>query len=93
MELHRIVPAMAALLEYEWLHGITHLDSDVLDQVVDMIRQVKKITNDNKLFFWLKRARPGYMLLGEADSNINEGKGSATYWEDWLSLLICPHFV
>ncbi|WP_171037813.1 helix-turn-helix transcriptional regulator [Dyadobacter luticola] len=81
MELHRIVPALSALLEYEWLLGTSLIETAVLDQAVDMIRQVKKITDDNKLYFWLKRARRDYVLTKEIDGQYTNEKGAAAYWE------------
>jgi DNA-binding CsgD family transcriptional regulator len=81
MELHRIVPAVSAMLEYEWLTGKVLLETPVLDQTVEMIRQVKKITNDNKLFFWLKRVRKDYILTDEFNDHGKGEKGSADYWE------------
>ena len=82
MELHRIVPALSALLEYEWLMGVILVETAALDQTMRMIRQVKKITDDNKLYFWLKRARKDYVLTEEADNQDSKEKGSTAYWEN-----------
>lgn len=81
MELHRIVPALSALLECEWLLGTTLIETAVLDQTIGMIQQIKKITDDNKLYFWLKRARKDYVLTVEALYQDDREKGFATYWE------------
>ena len=87
MELHRIVPALSALLEYEWLLGTTMVETAILEQAVGMIRQVKKITDDNRLYFWLKRARKDYFLSKIADTLDDNERGSAAYWEK----IGCPY--
>ncbi|MCF0074961.1 AAA family ATPase [Dyadobacter sp. CY261] len=87
MELHRIIPALSALLEYEWLLGAILVETAVLDRVVQMIRQTKKITDDNKLFFWLKRARKDYILTEGSDHRHDQERLSAAYWEK----LGCPY--
>ncbi len=57
MEPQRIMPVMAALLEYEWISGISLIETTVLDDVLKMVRE-KGNANENSLFaFWLFKAR------------------------------------
>jgi len=57
MEPQRIVPVMAALLEYEWITGKSLIENAVLDNVLNMISQ-RGNANENSLFaFWLLKAR------------------------------------
>lgn len=65
MELQRIVPALSALLEYEWLTGTTCIETAFLDQAIAMIRQLDKISKKNRLYYWIKRARKEYLPLSE----------------------------
>ncbi|MCE7065153.1 helix-turn-helix transcriptional regulator [Dyadobacter sp. CY326] len=81
MELHRIVPALSALLEYEWLLGTTLVEPADLDRVVGMVKQTKKIKEDSKLYFWLQRARKDYILTEGSDNQVNNGNGLASHWE------------
>ena len=65
MEPQRIVPVMAALLEYEWITGKSLIEKAVLDDVLNMISQ-RGNANENSLFaFWLLKARNQQVPLRE----------------------------
>lgn len=56
-ELQRIMPVLSAFLEYEWITGRRYIENDLLDRTMAMISQVKKISDDNKFYYWLGKAR------------------------------------
>jgi len=65
MEPQRVVPVMAALLEYEWITGKSLIERAVLDDVLNMIKQ-KGNANENSLFaFWLLKVRNQQVPLRE----------------------------
>ncbi len=64
-ELQRIIPALSALLEYEWITGKLYIETEVLDQTINMIGQIEKISKKNKLYYWLRKARKEYLPLKE----------------------------
>jgi DNA-binding CsgD family transcriptional regulator len=65
MELQRIIPVLSALLEYEWITGTNVLEPETLDMTIQMMRQIGKITNKNRLYYWLRKSRRNYMPLNE----------------------------
>jgi len=85
MELQRIIPAMSALLEYEWLTGHIYLTNAEIDNTIAMIKQAGKIPKKSKLLYWLKLARKNYLPADdnfELNGDVNNGmeKNEATYW-------------
>ncbi len=65
MEPQRIVPVMAALLEYEWIAGKRLIESTILDDIVNMIKQ-KGNANESSVFaFWLLKVRNQKVPLRE----------------------------
>ena len=65
MELQRIIPALSALLEYEWITGKSYIETEALDQAINMIGQLGKVSKKNKLYYWLRKARKEYLPLIE----------------------------
>ena len=65
MELQRIIPALSALLEYEWITGETCIETEDLDRTVNMIVQIEKISKKNKFYYWLRKARRQYLPIKE----------------------------
>lgn len=91
-ELQRIIPALAALLEYEWISGKTFIETKELDQAVDMIRQLEKISKKNRLYYWIQKVRKQYLPLSErhevyGKSSVAAAMKEATRWEK----LGCPY--
>jgi len=56
-ELQRILPAMAALLEYEWIKGETFIEDEALDRTIEMIGLSKNARESSEFAFWLDKAR------------------------------------
>jgi DNA-binding CsgD family transcriptional regulator len=65
LELQRIIPALAAMLEYEWLTGKSCIETKELDQAVGMISQMDKVSKKNKLYYWIRKARKQYLPVKE----------------------------
>ncbi|HEY6900149.1 MAG TPA: AAA family ATPase [Puia sp.] len=58
MELQRIIPALVALLEYEWLTGTTVLDWEAIEIVnVALMSQSGTNYKNNDFDFWLEKTR------------------------------------
>ena len=92
LELQRIIPALSALLEWEWLTGNTILETEALDQAVEMIAAVEKISKKNKLYYWLRKARNQYLPVkeryeGYEISSAGSAMKEASHWEN----LGCPY--
>jgi DNA-binding CsgD family transcriptional regulator/tetratricopeptide (TPR) repeat protein len=56
-EPQRILPALAALLEWEWLKSETVIESDLLARTIDMTATSKNSLGYNEFIFWLFRSR------------------------------------
>jgi DNA-binding CsgD family transcriptional regulator len=85
MELQRIMPSLSALLEYEWITGETVIETEALDQTVNMIGQIEKITKKNKFYYWLRKARKEYLpskerYEGYELKSITLAKKEAMFW-------------
>ncbi|MEO6000997.1 MAG: AAA family ATPase [Chitinophagaceae bacterium] len=65
MELQRIIPALSALLEYEWITGDVCIMEETLDRTIHMIDQLDKISKKNKFYYWMRKARKEYLPLQE----------------------------
>jgi ATP/maltotriose-dependent transcriptional regulator MalT len=64
-ELQRIVPALVALLEYEWITGKIVIDTDALDSTIRMMEQMGNVYKNNEFAFWLYKARKQELPLPE----------------------------
>jgi DNA-binding CsgD family transcriptional regulator len=92
MELQRIIPVLSALLEYEWITGKRYIEKEVLDQTINMIGQIEKISKKNKLYYWLRKARKEYLPLkeryeGYEVSSVTTALKEAALWRQ----LGCPY--
>jgi len=65
MELERIIPALVALLEYEWLTGKISINSEDLNWIKAVIKQSIYVADNNKFAFWLWKARKQEISLPE----------------------------
>jgi predicted ATPase/DNA-binding CsgD family transcriptional regulator len=65
MELQRIIPALAAFLEYEWLTGKVFIEKEAIDRTVEMIGQSGDLYEMNEFAFWLFKARKQCMAVRE----------------------------
>ena len=56
-ELQRMLPSVAALLEYEWITGRALVEPDALQQLVQLIEETTHLVQRSEFAFWLKKVR------------------------------------
>ncbi|HVU55037.1 MAG TPA: AAA family ATPase [Puia sp.] len=56
MELQRIVPVMAAMLEYEWITGQRIVEQEDIDVTKEILSRIEDTYGSNELAYWLVRA-------------------------------------
>jgi len=64
-ELRRIIPAMCALLEYEWITGTGLAEDEALKITLDMIGRMGNLYDNSEFAFWLYKARKQTVPLQE----------------------------
>ncbi|HVS98681.1 MAG TPA: response regulator transcription factor, partial [Puia sp.] len=57
MELQRILPALAALLEYEWITGESHVEKTAVEYAIGLIGQPGHLRESSEFEFWLSKVR------------------------------------
>ena len=57
MELQRIIPALVALLEYEWLTGKQYVDQPTLELAINMVKKMGNLFENSEFAFWLFKVR------------------------------------
>jgi DNA-binding CsgD family transcriptional regulator len=77
LELPRIIPALAALLEYEWITGKLCIEKNELDYALDMIKKMGDIYGNSNLAFWLWKARKQKTVLKEVYEGYNISNATA----------------
>jgi DNA-binding CsgD family transcriptional regulator len=60
-ELQRIIPALLALLEYEWITGKTYIENEALDRAIKMFQQAGRFSKKSRFFFWLRKVRRDHL--------------------------------
>jgi predicted ATPase/DNA-binding CsgD family transcriptional regulator len=65
MELQRIIRALAACLEYEWITGQRFIEKESLDSTIKMIEQMGNVYDNSEFAFWLLKARKQRLPLKE----------------------------
>lgn len=65
MELSRIIPALTALLEYEWITGTPCIEKNELEQVLSLMERMGNIYENSQFVFWLSKARKQTVALRE----------------------------
>jgi len=65
MELQRILPALVALLEYEWLAGRVLLEMEAIEYAIGLIGQTASLYEYGEFDFWLLRTRKQEVPLRE----------------------------
>ena len=91
-ELGRIIPAMSALLEYEWITGTRLVEDDALKITLDMIGRMGNLYDNSEFSFWLFKARKQtvplkeYYLGYQAETKTSALRAAAI-WEK----LECPY--
>jgi DNA-binding CsgD family transcriptional regulator len=64
MELQRILPVLAGLLEYEWITGKCLVENEMLMCAINMLQQTDGEYNGNEFVFWVLRARQRFSFEG-----------------------------
>ncbi|HTD41831.1 MAG TPA: AAA family ATPase [Mucilaginibacter sp.] len=77
MELQRIIPVLAALLEYEWITGKVLADEIAIDYTIIMLEQAGDADMDNEFAYWLLKAREKYTPFHKSHNDYN----LAAKWE------------
>jgi DNA-binding CsgD family transcriptional regulator len=86
-ELQRIIPVLTALLEYEWITGVSYIEQEVLDRTINMIIQTEKVYNKGRFDFWLKKVRNQYLPFNEKykGNGVHHAAIEAASWEKLYS--------
>ena len=87
MELQRIVPALSALLEYEWIKGTRCIEEEVINNTISMMNQMGNLYENSEFAFWLKKARNQELPLQEVYEgykldNLKNVHRAATSWQN-----------
>jgi len=87
MELQRIVPALSALLEYEWIKGTRCIEEEVINNTIGMINQMGNLYENSEFAFWLKKARNQELPLQEVYEgykldNLKNVHRAVTNWQN-----------
>ncbi len=91
-ELQRIVPAIFALLEYEWLTGESHIETEAISHAINWLIRLGKFSKKSRFYFWLWKAGKEHLI---PDGNYDEQEGEkltkaekqAILWGNWG----CPY--
>ena len=87
MELQRIVPALSALLEYEWIKGTRCIEEEVINNTIGMMNQMGNLYENSEFAFWLKKARNQELPLQEVYEgykldNLKNVHQAVTNWQN-----------
>ena len=86
MELQRIVPALVACLEYEWISGQQFVAQSSIDTTVGLITQSDDFIEASEFAFWLYKARQQEIPLKKIYTGYEYGSEStlkaATLWKE-----------
>ncbi len=66
MELQRIIPVLAAFLEYEWVNGQQFIEKEALDNTISMVDKMGNIYENSLFAYWLFKARAQQITLKES---------------------------
>jgi len=91
-EPQRLMPAMIALLEYEWITGRRYIETPELDEVLSLIEKKGNIYENSAFSFWLlkarnQRAQPKEFFEGYEINDEVSARKAATLWNQ----LGCPY--
>jgi len=92
MELQRIIPALAAFLEYEWIMGSHFIEKEIIESTIELIETRGNIYRNSEFAFWLQKARGRTLHLKEIYEGYDAGdsiktKKAAVLWEK----IGCPY--
>lgn len=91
-ELQRIIPSMVAMLEYEWLTGMTNIEDDEIEQTAMLMQRAGSSLEKAEFTFWMKKAGRHFVQIGEIAEAYNvssaaKASQAATLLEKWG----CPY--
>ena len=90
-ELQRIIPAMIALLEYEWASGKRCIEQEVLHGTMNMFLNLEKISKKCRFFFWLDKMKEHYPEIREkCKTNLSDEETAQEETDSWEQLG-CPY--
>jgi DNA-binding CsgD family transcriptional regulator len=73
MELQRIIRALTAFLEYEWITGQCFIEKETMESTVKMIQQMGNMYDNSEFAFWLSKARKEKLPLKELYAGYDMG--------------------
>jgi DNA-binding CsgD family transcriptional regulator len=65
MELQRIIPALVAALECEWIHNKQFIPDAVISQTLDMVKKMGNRYENSEFAYWLNKSRKLHVHLDE----------------------------
>ena len=65
MELQRIIPALVAALECEWVTGKQFIQREILDETIEMTKHMGNRFENTEFAYWVKKARRIQISLTE----------------------------
>ena len=88
MELQRIIPALLALLEYEWITGKNHIEMESLAMAIRKLTELGKFSKKSRFYFWLRKTGKDNLLHGQENENYRKNSVTtamieAELWEKW----------
>ena len=91
-ELQRIVPAIFALLEYEWLTGESYIETEDITRIINWLIGLGKFSKKSRFYFWLWKAGKEHLIPPGnypdlPDEKLTTAEKQAQMWEKWT----CPY--
>ena len=90
-ELQRIVPALIALLEYEWVSGKRCIEQEVLHETMNMFLHLEKSSELCRFFFWLNKMKEHYPEVKEKCKTALDREKTVLEEADSWEKLGCPY--
>ncbi|HXB95326.1 MAG TPA: AAA family ATPase, partial [Puia sp.] len=92
MELQRMLPALAALLEYEWITGESQVEKTAIEYAIGLIGQPGHLRESGEFDFWLTRVKKQQLPMYEIEKQYRADSPevaleSAALWQQ----LGCPY--
>ena len=87
MEPQRIIQALTAFLEYEWIMGSHFIEKEVIESTIELIGTRGNIYGNSEFAFWLQKARGRTLPLKEIYegydvSDLAKAKKAAKLWKE-----------
>jgi DNA-binding CsgD family transcriptional regulator/tetratricopeptide (TPR) repeat protein len=86
MEPQRIIQALTAFLEYEWITGEHFIEEEILESTIAMTAERGNIYGNSEFVFWLQKARGKFISLKEVFegydiTDVVKAKKAAWIWK------------